>query len=473
MDNRFQPGQHPDADQLSAFMEMALPEHERLETLAHLAECEDCRTIVFLAQKDLLPEAQVTVEPELQPWWKGIWHPVPIAALAFACLFLVVASVGVHQILNNSSKPTHEAKNLPAAPVQNRPAEAQPKPQTVEPQKSEKAVRKPVQEPSSPAPKEISKASTPERFASPSAVSAAPASGQGVAGGVMGGIGTAPTAAVGKSPMSPAAAAAPQAFTLRKRAVEPAPDVAASALDATTSSVAQLPVNGRNLTSLPVTEGPLRLTIEHGRGTHDGLSELRGTVRDASGAVIPKASISLHGLSVQANASTASDNAGVFAIPSLPAGQYEIQVASMGFQSLTQRVDLQPRDLAQINPVLPIGSMSETVSVTAEARLLQTESAQVVSTNPKSPEGSFGSQMALNGTALGFDAQGTLFRREAGKKSWKKVKPKWHGVVVQLSLDPGTKTADQVASTGLPSFQIATSTGEAWSSPDGRHWTRR
>jgi hypothetical protein len=74
---------------------------------------------------------------------------------------------------------------------------------------------------------------------------------------------------------------------------------------------------------------------------------------------------------------------------------------------------------------------------------------------------------------LGFDAKGALFRKEASKKSWKKIKPKWHGVVVQLSLDPGTRTAEQAASTNAPPFQIATSIGETWTSLDGRHWTRR
>jgi hypothetical protein len=358
----------------------------------------------------------------------------------------------------------YEAKNQPAAQVQNLPIEALHKPQTAEPAKSENSVRKPIQVPSSPAPKQSAKA-TPERSAHSAASAVAPAIGQGVAAGVMGGIGTVPAAPTGKLP-----AAAPQAFALRK---QPAPDASTPATDAAASSVAQLSIDGRNLATLPATGGPLRLTIEHGRGSDNGISELRGTVRDASGAVIPKATISLHGLSVQANASTMSDSAGVFAIPSLPAGQYELQVASIGFQSLTQRINLQSRDLAQINPVLPVGSMSETVSVTAGAPVLQSESAQIVSTNQKSPEGGFVSQMALNGTALGFDAKGTLFRKAAGKKSWMKIKPKWHGVVVQLSLDPGTRTADQAGSTTPPSFQVATSTGEAWTSPDGRHWTRR
>ena len=44
-----QSGRHPDADQLSAFIEHALPEHEYQLALAHLADCPECRTIVSLS----------------------------------------------------------------------------------------------------------------------------------------------------------------------------------------------------------------------------------------------------------------------------------------------------------------------------------------------------------------------------------------------------------------------------------------
>jgi hypothetical protein len=86
------PGNHPDADQLSAFAEHVLPDHERLETLAHLAECADCRHIVFLAQR-----AQETQAPLADAalgrfgWlrnWRNLW---PVAA-ALACGLLVVAA---------------------------------------------------------------------------------------------------------------------------------------------------------------------------------------------------------------------------------------------------------------------------------------------------------------------------------------------------------------------------------------------
>src|SRR5580658_2198431 len=49
------PGVHPDADQLSAFVEHVLPVHERNDVLAHLAACRDCRETVAMA----LPAAEV------------------------------------------------------------------------------------------------------------------------------------------------------------------------------------------------------------------------------------------------------------------------------------------------------------------------------------------------------------------------------------------------------------------------------
>ncbi|HEY2845778.1 MAG TPA: zf-HC2 domain-containing protein, partial [Bryobacteraceae bacterium] len=45
-------GPHPGADTLTAFAEDALGRPERQQTLAHLAECADCREILYLAQPD-------------------------------------------------------------------------------------------------------------------------------------------------------------------------------------------------------------------------------------------------------------------------------------------------------------------------------------------------------------------------------------------------------------------------------------
>ena len=89
MSELLHPGQHPDADQLSAFAEHVLPEHERLETLAHLAECPDCRQIVFFAQQARETEAPIPrALPGRMGWlrnWRYLW---PLAAAA-TCGLLV------------------------------------------------------------------------------------------------------------------------------------------------------------------------------------------------------------------------------------------------------------------------------------------------------------------------------------------------------------------------------------------------
>jgi hypothetical protein len=84
-------GDHPDADQLSAFAEHVLPDHERLETLAHLAECADCRQIVFLAQSEQEVQAPLPrALPSRIGWWKNWRNLWPVAA-ALACGLLIIA----------------------------------------------------------------------------------------------------------------------------------------------------------------------------------------------------------------------------------------------------------------------------------------------------------------------------------------------------------------------------------------------
>jgi hypothetical protein len=83
-------GNHPDTDQLNAFAEHVLPEHERLETLAHLAECADCRQIVFLAQHAQYADDRLLQEVAGRSgWWKN-WRILWPAAAALTCGLLVV-----------------------------------------------------------------------------------------------------------------------------------------------------------------------------------------------------------------------------------------------------------------------------------------------------------------------------------------------------------------------------------------------
>src|SRR5271156_6039127 len=89
MSELLQSGQHPDADQLSAFVEHALSPHEQQLTLEHLAICTDCRTIVALSLPpvDELPEPQA--KPARRSWFFG-WNFVVPTTAAFAGLAVIV-----------------------------------------------------------------------------------------------------------------------------------------------------------------------------------------------------------------------------------------------------------------------------------------------------------------------------------------------------------------------------------------------
>ena len=64
MNWNFQLGIHPDADQLSVFVEGAATSREHERMLAHLAECAECRKAVFFMQ----PQEEMQVH---RRWWPG------------------------------------------------------------------------------------------------------------------------------------------------------------------------------------------------------------------------------------------------------------------------------------------------------------------------------------------------------------------------------------------------------------------
>jgi hypothetical protein len=128
MSDLFQSGQHPDADQLSAFAEHALTAQEYEQTVAHLAVCADCRMVVSLALPPVT-EPGFSLEPvPRRPWFSG-WIPAWAAVAAFATLTLIVFQVHRRSASNVSTPPTRLAASLPPAapaPVGSLPAHALP-----------------------------------------------------------------------------------------------------------------------------------------------------------------------------------------------------------------------------------------------------------------------------------------------------------------------------------------------------------
>ena len=92
MNERAQFEYHPDADQIGAFVEQALPEHEREQMLDHLAVCAECRAIVALSLPEIEAPAIEVPTPARRPWWAGwaVAWPVAAAVAAIAFFFFYV-----------------------------------------------------------------------------------------------------------------------------------------------------------------------------------------------------------------------------------------------------------------------------------------------------------------------------------------------------------------------------------------------
>ena len=109
--------EHPSADLLNGYVEQSLSAKERAGVTQHLAACEDCREVVFLAGDAAQePSALANVRPA--PAWRGWKWAVPaVALLALASSVLVEHSGRFAQ----RGTPTYAAQNnavaLPAPNV--------------------------------------------------------------------------------------------------------------------------------------------------------------------------------------------------------------------------------------------------------------------------------------------------------------------------------------------------------------------
>jgi hypothetical protein len=105
---------------------------------------------------------------------------------------------------------------------------------------------------------------------------------------------------------------------------------------------------------------------------------ISGVVQDSSGAVLPHAKVTVRQTDTALNRSTETDDEGRYRIPELPLGDYEVEASLSGFATETQKgVTLTVGREAVVNVTLRVGVAAQSVSVTAEAPLLDTTNASV------------------------------------------------------------------------------------------------
>jgi hypothetical protein len=99
---------------------------------------------------------------------------------------------------------------------------------------------------------------------------------------------------------------------------------------------------------------------------------IAGTVRDASGAVLPGATVTVTGRALQReNATTVTGADGIYRLPLLPPGVYDVTVTISGFASQNRTaVDVPLNQTVTLDFQLSVAGVSETVRVTSDVPLV-------------------------------------------------------------------------------------------------------
>src|SRR5881628_21826 len=107
-------------------------------------------------------------------------------------------------------------------------------------------------------------------------------------------------------------------------------------------------------------------------------AQISGTVKDASGAVLPGVEVTATQTETGIARSTISNETGAYVLPNLPLGPYKLEAALAGFRTFVQTgIVLQVNSNPVINVTLEVGQRSEQVEVQANAALVETRTVGV------------------------------------------------------------------------------------------------
>lgn len=120
--------------------------------------------------------------------------------------------------------------------------------------------------------------------------------------------------------------------------------------------VDQLPINGRTFSNIQALSPPPQ-----------------GTVVDATGAVIPNATVTLKDQNTGASRTVITDSSGNYSVAGLPPGNYKLEVDAAGFKkTVVENIAVQPGQVAATGVQLSVASATETVTVTSVATAIDT-----------------------------------------------------------------------------------------------------
>ncbi|MEO6212172.1 MAG: carboxypeptidase-like regulatory domain-containing protein, partial [Vicinamibacterales bacterium] len=108
----------------------------------------------------------------------------------------------------------------------------------------------------------------------------------------------------------------------------------------------------------------------------DTTGTIQGTVRDQSNAVLPGANVSAKHTQTGRTQDAVSNEAGLYTIPLLQPGSYEVTFSLSGFQpSIVKGIELHVSDRLDVNGKLGLSQLTEVIEVSAATQFVQPSAA--------------------------------------------------------------------------------------------------
>jgi hypothetical protein len=105
-------------------------------------------------------------------------------------------------------------------------------------------------------------------------------------------------------------------------------------------------------------------------------AELRGSVADSSGGVLPGVSVTIRHEATGVERSLVTDEQGVFRVPALQPGPYAVESTLMGFGKDVRKIVLTVGQIADLRIALSVGTLQETVQVVGASAVVEIETSK-------------------------------------------------------------------------------------------------
>ena len=122
----------------------------------------------------------------------------------------------------------------------------------------------------------------------------------------------------------------------------------------------------------------LSLLLTHSVWGQKDAGSIAGTVKDASGATIPQAKVTITEVDKGTSLITSTGSSGDYVVSPLLIGHYSVKVEKSGFKTaITEAIELQVQQRAVVDITMQVGAIAEQITVTNVAPLLETETSEL------------------------------------------------------------------------------------------------